>query len=1124
MRGISPSLYLRQVFTVGANQPVAGQTMTLRIRYDDGFVAYLNGVEVARRNLGPPHLFVYADQPVFTSVTNHVEEMLEWSADLSQLRPGANVLAFQVHTQWPTYDSYYAPHPFDETLYLDAELRVKGSPALRFVSATNEWRYFVGWVEPSGGFYDPALGQDRPPRGGFHDWVELHNTGHETVALRGWSLTDDAQDPAKWQFPDIQLPGGGYLVVMCSGLNRRAPEAGYLHTNFSLDADGEYLGLYDDQGQLRSAFVGGLPPASPFHSYGRAPESGNHAYLANPTPGSTNVGPTCEGILDAPAFHPQPGFYDEDVTVTLSGSAPEVIIRYTLDGSEPTPTQSILHTRPIALSSSRTVRARAFREGWIPSEISTGTYLVRAPAALQSLPMINLGADPGRALYSPEGVLASQGGEYVEDGLWVPVDAEDYNMALMRGRAFERPVSIEILLPAGRSGYAQADCGLRFAGSPWTRPRMRLNDLEAGPWNGGPARKPSLALFFRGSLGTQRFRLPLFPGSPVDSFDSLRLRAGKNDWDNPFINDEWVRRLGVAMGHLQSHGTLGNLFVNGGFKGYYNLVERLREPFFQSHYGSTNHWDIVSIDELVEGEAQKWIEDMTFIYRTSLADPAHYAEAAGRFDLVNFVDYLVLNAYAATWDWPQNNYYAARERRAGARWRFHVWDAEVTFGHFNHKPLDFNTIKVDLQNLSASWNWPMEVIPVLFRALAANPEFRLLFADRLQRHLFNSGALTAPRVQAAFADLKRELDPTMILLRGVPVVAEHVPRWTSQRPVILLDHCRQAGLWPETQAPVLSHPGGVVPAGFALNLANPNSEGVIYHTLDGTDPRAPGGAAAGRPVTGPITLGASTKVMARILDGQAWSPLTEAVFEVPAPSRLVITEINYEPTAYENIPCQSFEFVEIQNVGSGTADLTAVSLSQGIHYEFPPGATLAPGKFAVLVADATAFAKRYPQVSIAGVFTGKLDNAGERLTVSLHGTNVLASVRYDNQTPWPEAAAGQGASLQLIAPALPPDSPTSWIAADPTPGQSHEASPVLPPTTGLRLSIATSWAGNTATALVLRWQGKTPLGCVIEQSRTLSPAAWLELTNVPPLAEEDAFELRVPASDTSWFFRARLTR
>ena len=74
------------------------------------------------------------------------------------------------------------------------------------------------------------------------DWIEIHNTGTNNESLQNYALTDDADDPLKWIFPPVNLAPGAFLTLFATGENRRTnPNA--LHTNFSLNADGEYLGL-----------------------------------------------------------------------------------------------------------------------------------------------------------------------------------------------------------------------------------------------------------------------------------------------------------------------------------------------------------------------------------------------------------------------------------------------------------------------------------------------------------------------------------------------------------------------------------------------------------------------------------------------------------------------------------------------------------------------------------------------------------------------------------------------------------------------------------------------------------------------------------------------------------------
>src|SRR5688572_166735 len=78
--------------------------------------------------------------------------------------------------------------------------------------------------------------------GQFKDWIEIHNPGATPLNLGGYFLSDKPLEPAKWTFPPVILPAGGYLVLFASGKDRTNDPA-LLHTSFQLSADGGYVGL-----------------------------------------------------------------------------------------------------------------------------------------------------------------------------------------------------------------------------------------------------------------------------------------------------------------------------------------------------------------------------------------------------------------------------------------------------------------------------------------------------------------------------------------------------------------------------------------------------------------------------------------------------------------------------------------------------------------------------------------------------------------------------------------------------------------------------------------------------------------------------------------------------------------
>lgn len=184
--------------------------------------------------------------------------------------------------------------------------------------------------------------------------------------------------------------------------------------------------------------------------------------------------------------------------------------------------------------------------------------------------------------------------------------------------------------------------------------------------------------------------------------------------------------------------------------------------------------------------------------------------------------------------------------------------------------------------------------------------------------------------------------------------------------------------------------------------------------------------------------------------------IVTAVYVRPPPSatNLVVTEFHYRPapTTADEINAgyaspDQFEFLELLNIGDTTLDLAALKFTQGITFDFATSAiqTLSPGERVLVVADQSAFAKRYGAnhvARVAGNYLGDLSDTGELLQL-MNGTHtVIHSFTYDDQSPWAETANGN--SLVLIAPTRQPppvhSNPINWrssMAIGGTPGAGH---------------------------------------------------------------------------------------
>ena len=161
--------------------------------------------------------------------------------------------------------------------------------------------------------------------------------------------------------------------------------------------------------------------------------------------------------------------------------------------------------------------------------------------------------------------------------------------------------------------------------------------------------------------------------------------------------------------------------------------------------------------------------------------------------------------------------------------------------------------------------------------------------------------------------------------------------------------------------------------------------------------------------TAPITLTRSTHVKARMLNGGIWSAMNEAVFAVGRIAQnLRVTEVMYNPRAL------NAEFIELNNIGSDTINLNLVSFTNGIDFTFPD-IDLAPGEYIVVVQDRNAFEGRYgSNINIAGQFSGRLNDAGERITLADAIGRTILDFSYKDG--WQSITDGEGFSLTIIDP------------------------------------------------------------------------------------------------------------
>jgi hypothetical protein len=122
----------------------------------------------------------------------------------------------------------------------------------------------------------------------FDDWIELYNPGSTPIDIGGMYFSQDKDEPLGYQIPKTNsqlttIQPGGFLLLWADG----NPEQGVLHLKFKLNYNGEFIGLFYNDGRK----IDGLEFAKQSEniSLGRASDGGDTwEDFAIPTPARSN--------------------------------------------------------------------------------------------------------------------------------------------------------------------------------------------------------------------------------------------------------------------------------------------------------------------------------------------------------------------------------------------------------------------------------------------------------------------------------------------------------------------------------------------------------------------------------------------------------------------------------------------------------------------------------------------------------------------------------------------------------------------------------------------------------------------------------------------------------------------
>ncbi len=897
------------------------------------------------------------------------------------------------------------------------------------------------------------------------DWVELYNYGEKSVDAGGMYVTDDLDRPTTWRIPSTdprqtRIEAGGYLVLWFDG----QPEQGSLHVDVKLDGEGEELGLFAADGAT-SVDTLRFGAQRIDVSHGRWPDGGGDwFFFPEPTPGTSNgTAKGAGGLLasvSAPEFSTPGGFYDGPVALTLKVEADDVRIYYTQNGDVPLPLDSLLFRQAIPIDATRVIRARAYRDGHLPSSTVTHTFFLgpQRPA----LPTVSLVTAPANLWDETEGIY-SVGPAVGPEDEW-PYYAANF------WRVRSKPGHLEYFEMDGDRGFA-ADVELAISGRR----------------NGRASLKKSFSLDVRGPQGEGEIAYRLFESVGYKDFTKLTLRAGE-DWSQlrEGLFSEVQQEMDSEVDMQASR--LVVLLLNSQYWGVYQLMERKGGEFYRHRHG-VESVDVLKWDgNLVEGDGAHYDSMLSFLNERDISQEEHYAQVQTLMDVENFVDFWILALYSGRPDNIGNMRYWRPATNAG-RWRWQLFDVDLWSSEY-HRTLD----ELLVEKRAVGFH--------LLGRLAANADFRRTFLNRLADYL--NAALAGENVESILRQQAGDLDAAMAadlerwgqwygkgywpLNRwylwytgenpGRRFVMED---WTEERdrlivfahrrPDVLRQHAVEAFDLPGTVAVKVSADGkgGRV----RVNSLEPDLPWVgTYFRGVAVEIEAmpdPGYAFAG---WSDADLPPSARVELSLTADYA----VTARFRPPGASafRLVFNEISYN--AGDDF--DSGDWVELYNFGDEQLDMSGWHFrDEGHDFELAEGVAIAAGGFVVLCEDEERMRAHFPDgPGCIGNWDFGLSGGGEKIGLYDADGLEVDAVEYGVGAPWPPEADGAGRTLVLKGAELDNTAAESWQASEGrgTPGVKNRfgviSTPVVEPeemALPLRLQLSQNYPNpfNSATAV-----------------------------------------------------------
>lgn len=538
------------------------------------------------------------------------------------------------------------------------------------------------------------------------DWLEIYNGSSSPVSLDGCYLTDDYQKPEKYRIESLTLEPGEYHTFSVSKYRNSFSISPSGETIYLIDADGRHILDSFNSGVQRLGMSSGRIESDP---------SIRRVFFRKPTKGSANSGTFEQGYTSNPVFSETKLYHTNAFSLSLSSLQKDAVIYYTLNGSEPSSKDS-RYTGPIPISKNTVVRAIAYCDGLMSSDIITYTYLFEKP---HSVPVVCISMDPN--------------------------DLKTVYRVTEHDKIKERKCYVNFYESDGYIGTS-FPCDIKAKG------RGTLKYAQK-----------SFTLGLRAAYGQRTVEYPFFPGYQFTEFGSFALRNAGQDHSSARMRDAFVSRACIGLNVDVANSRCVVLYLNGAYYGVYDFNEELNSKYLETHFGvdpDTVNTIMRNGSIAMKGTKTEWKELFNYAKNANLSTDSKYKDFLKYVDEDYFIDYVICRTFMLETDTFNQKYWRTTDFKI--KWRPILYDLDYCFMSGVNRDIMhvyFNKSGTPAAHGSLTYFY-------ITVALKTNADFRRKYVERYVEVVETQ--FSSQRLLKLFDEVVAEYEPEM---------QRHISRW-----------------------------------------------------------------------------------------------------------------------------------------------------------------------------------------------------------------------------------------------------------------------------------------------------------------------------------------------------------